>query len=203
MKTLFRFLPIVCCLAVVIPAQAQMSKQEKKEWKKRVKSLEPEQYKSLLEENQTLKAQVSTLKNQVTGFDQQIADKDSQIGEYQSTVSSLRSELASARKQLQDAANNPSPATRGSIDESRGVVFKVQVGAFKQKDLTKFAEGNENFSAEKDGDLNKYTLGVFRDYYEADAFKKYLREMGVKDAWIVSFKDGKRVPIKDVLEGII
>jgi len=26
--------------------------------------------------------------------------------------------------------------------------------------------------------------------------------MGVKDAWIVSFKDGKRVPIKDVLEGV-
>ena len=38
---------------------------------------------------------------------------------------------------------------------------------------------------------------------EADTFKKYLREMGVKDAWIVSFKDGQRVPIKDVLEGVI
>jgi hypothetical protein len=27
--------------------------------------------------------------------------------------------------------------------------------------------------------------------------------MGVKDAWIVPYKDGKRVPIKDVLEGVI
>lgn len=180
-----------------------MSKQEKKEWKKRVKALQPEQYKTLLEENQTLKAQVSTLKNQVAGFDQQIADKNAQINEYQSSVSSLRTDLAATRKQLQEVATEATTQKGGAIDDSKGVVFKVQVGAFKQKDLAKFAEDNENFSAEKEGDVNKYTLGLFRDYYEADAFKKYLREMGVKDAWIVSFKDGKRVPIKDVLEGII
>jgi hypothetical protein len=27
--------------------------------------------------------------------------------------------------------------------------------------------------------------------------------MGVKDAWIVPFKDGQRVDIKDVLEGVV
>jgi len=30
-----------------------------------------------------------------------------------------------------------------------------------------------------------------------------MREMGVKDAWIVPFKDGVRVEIKDVLEGVV
>ena len=48
-----------------------------------------------------------------------------------------------------------------------------------------------------------FTIGVFRDYWEADKFKKYMREMGVKDAWIVPFKDGVRVEIKDVLEGVV
>jgi predicted RNase H-like nuclease (RuvC/YqgF family) len=201
MKKLFKFLPIIFGLAVALPTQAQMSKKEKKEWKKRTKSLEPEQYKTLLEENQSLKSQVSTLKNQTADFDSKLADKDSQISEYQETISSLRSDLSATRKQLQDAS--AAPAKPAGINANVGVVFKVQVGAFKNKDLTKFAEDNENFSAETDGDVNKYTLGVFKDYYEADAFKKYLREMGVKDAWIVSFKDGQRVPIKDVLEGII
>ena len=51
--------------------------------------------------------------------------------------------------------------------------------------------------------VKKNYLGVFRDYWEADTFKKYLREMGVSEAWIVSFKDGQKVPIKDVLEGVI
>ena len=49
--------------------------------------------------------------------------------------------------------------------------------------------------------MNKYTIGVFKDYWEADTFKKYVREMGVRDAWIVSYRDGQRVDIKDVLEG--
>lgn len=201
MKKLIKLLPLIYCLAIMLPAHAQMDKKERKEWKKRVKKLEPEQYKNLLEENQSLKSEVSTLKNQVSGTDQQLADKDAQISEYQSTISSLRADLASARKQAEAASS--APKKTGAIDDSKGVVFKVQIGAFKQKDLTKYADGNDNFSAEKDGDINKYSLGVFRDYWQADAFKKYLREMGVKDAWIVSFKDGKRVPIKDVLEGII
>ena len=50
--------------------------------------------------------------------------------------------------------------------------------------------------------LMRYTLGVFRDYWEADTFKKYMREMGVSDAWIISYRDGVRVPIKEVLENI-
>jgi hypothetical protein len=51
--------------------------------------------------------------------------------------------------------------------------------------------------------MQKVTLGNFRDYWEADKFKKYLRDMGVKDAWIVPFKDGQRVDIKEVLEGVV
>ena len=61
-----------------------------------------------------------------------------------------------------------------------------------------------NFSGEigEDG-LKRYSLGYFKDYWEANTFKKYLREMGVKGAFIVPFKDGVKVDIKDVLEGVI
>ena len=86
----------------------------------------------------------------------------------------------------------------------QGLVFKVQIGAFKNKDLAKYFDNNPNFGGEaKDGEPQKLTIGIFRDYWEADTFKKYMREMGVKDAWIVPYKDGERVEIKDVLEGVI
>ncbi|MGI9543756.1 MAG: Ezrin/radixin/moesin family protein, partial [Cyclobacteriaceae bacterium] len=63
---------------------------------------------------------------------------------------------------------------------------------------------SDNFGGEVDSDgTQRYTLGNFKDYWQADKFKKYLREMGVKDAWIVPYKDGRRVPMKDVLEGVI
>jgi len=92
------------------------------------------------------------------------------------------------------------------MDFSKGVVFKVQVGAFKNKDLSKYFDNNPNFggeAADKDSaEPQRITIGIFRDYWEADTFKKYMRDMGVKDAWIVPYKDGTRVEIKDVLEGV-
>ena len=87
----------------------------------------------------------------------------------------------------------------------KGVVFKVQVGAFKNKDLQKYFDNNPNFGGEagkEPTDPQKITIGIFRDYWEADTFKKYMREMGVSDAWIVPYRDGVRVEIKDVLEGV-
>jgi uncharacterized coiled-coil DUF342 family protein len=187
---------------------SQMSKKEKKEWKKRIKALTPEQYKTLLDENKSMKGQVSSLQTELSGVDQTIADKDDQIAQYQTQVDDLRNQVSAAKAEAQKAAqeaaqNQRSGPQMGNIDDQVGVVFKVQIGAFKNKDLSKYLEASNNFSGETDDSgLKQYTLGLFKDYWEADTFKKYLREMGVKDAWIVSYKDGKRVPIKDVLENV-
>ncbi|MEM6299335.1 MAG: hypothetical protein AAF740_11670 [Bacteroidota bacterium] len=65
--------------------------------------------------------------------------------------------------------------------------------------MTKFT-GHPRFHAETDADeTKKYTIANFRDYWDADLFKKYLREMGVADAWIVAYRDGQRTDITNVL----
>ena len=149
-----------------------------------------------------MKGQVTSLKTELGNIDDRIAEKDEQILTYQSQIGDLREEL-SRLQNAKPADNVASNNTGGNIDESKGVVFKVQIGAYnKKEDLSKY-DNSSNFSAENKDVLQKFTIGVFKDYREADTFKKYLREMGVKDAWVVSYKDGNRVPIKDVLEGII
>jgi DNA repair exonuclease SbcCD ATPase subunit len=187
-----------------------MSKKETKEWKKRIKALSPAQYKTLLDENKSLKGQVSSMRSELSGVDQTIQDKDDQIAQYQVQIDGLRTQVSEARAEAQkatEAAENQvaeSPTRRGvPIQIEKGIVFKVQIGAFKNKDLSKYLNNSSNFSGEVDENgLIRYTLGVFRDYWEADTFKKYLREMGVSEAWIISYQDGKRVPIKDVLENV-
>ena len=195
---------MVLCATFAFQASAQMSKAELKEWKKRAKALvkNPEQYKQLLDENKSLKGQVTSLRTELSNVDDRIAEKDEQILSYQSQVSDLRNELSRVQSQAQQVQQTPVNEPASSIDESTGVVFKVQIGAFTQKDLSKYLDNARNFSGEEEGGVRKYTIGVFRDYWDADTFKKYLREMGVKDAWIVSYRDGQRVPIKDVLEGV-
>lgn len=205
MKNILAILALAFCVTFISDANAQMDKKEKKEWKKRIKKLTPEQYSTLLSENKSLKTQVSSLKKEVGGVDDKLSDKDDQIAQYQDQVAGLRADLASAKKA---SASKPKAVAQsapvgGSIQSTSGVMFTVQIGAFAKKDLKKFAENNPAFQADSKDGLMKYTVGMFRDYWEADTFKKYLREIGVTDAFIASYKDGKRVAIKEVLEGVI
>ncbi|GAA0892003.1 hypothetical protein GCM10009122_16820 [Fulvivirga kasyanovii] len=204
MKKLTVILTLAMIMAFSVNTFAQLSKAEKKEWKKKAKEYakNPEQMKQLVEENQALQSQVTSLKTENTAMQSRMSDKDAKISELQDDLAKLRSDLSSAKAELRDMKSNPvASSSEGPMVD--GVVFKVQIGAFRNKDLSKYFENNENFSGENEDGMQKITLGQFRDYWEADTFKKYLREMGVKDAWIVPYKDGVRVPIKDVLEGVI
>jgi hypothetical protein len=193
------------CLALIAASTqsfAQLSKKEKKEWKKKAKQFakEPENLKQLTEDKQAADASVASLNQKVSQMQSTISDKDAKIAQLEDELSQMRGQLTSANAELAQLKENPA----NSMDFSKGVVFKVQIGAFKNKDLAKYFENNPNFGGEaKDGEPQKLTIGIFRDYWEADTFKKYMREMGVKDAWIVPYKDGQRVEIKDVLEGVV
>ncbi len=185
------------------PSFAQLSKQEKKEWKKKAKEYKknPTNLKQLTDDKQVADNSVSDLTGKVNQMQTTISNKDAKIAELEDQLSQLRSQLTAARAELAQLKENP---VVNPMDFSRGVVFKVQVGAFKNKDLSKYFDNNPNFGGEaNDGEPQKITIGIFRDYWEADIFKKYMREMGVKDAWIVPYKDGQRVDIKDVLEGVV
>jgi vacuolar-type H+-ATPase subunit I/STV1 len=188
----------ICLLSTSSYAQKRKkSKEDKaiaKEWKKKAKSLDPLEYKSMVEEQAKLKAESSELNAQILGVEERINSKDTQISRLQAELKEMQARIA------EEQASN----VTGKKVNIKGVVFKVQIGAFRNKDLTKYFDNNQNFSGDVDQDgVKKYTIGYFGDYWEADTFKKYLRAMGVKDAWIVPYKDGQRVNIKDVLEGAI
>lgn len=203
-----KLLLVTLCLAFGFTSSfAQLSKEEKKEWKSKYKAYKKdlEGFKELVEENGTLKSQFSSTKRQLEDVKSQISDKDARISDLQDENVRLKSQVAAAQAAAQEARNAMAskPTAEPAPMSMDGVVFKVQVGAFEKKDLSKFFDNNPMFSGESEDGMQKITLGFFRDYWEADTFKKYLREMGVKDAWIVPYKDGKRVPIKEVLEGVI
>ncbi len=200
-------LTLIFCLALIFSASqsfAQLSKKEKKEWKKKAKeySKSPANLKQLVEDKETAQNQLSSLNQKLTDLQASVGEKDARITELEDQLAQSRNQLTSAKAELAQLKSSPAPAN--PMDFSKGVIFKVQIGAFKNKDLAKYFENNPNFGGEvKENEPQKITIGIFRDYWEADKFKKYLREMGVKDAWIVPYRDGERVEIKDVLEGVV
>ncbi len=178
---------------------AQLSKAELKEWKKTKKAMDLEEFKTMIEENSTLKQQVNQMSGDFASMESEVQQKREEVSSLQAKVQNLEQDLAEA--QTMDISGDE-PVNNTKV--AKGVVFKVQIGAFRNKDLSKYFSSSDNFGGEVDPDgTQRYTLGNFTDYWQADKFKKYLREMGVKDAWIVPYKDGRRVPMKDVLEGVI
>lgn len=205
MKKLTGIFTLVLVMIFSLNSFAQLSKAEQKEWKKKAKEYtkNPSSLKQLVEDNEVLQGQVSKLTNDTKGLQSRISDKDAKLSEMQDDLAKLRSDLAAAKAAAREATTTKASSSSSGQKMVDGVVFKVQIGAFRNKDLSKYFENNENFGGEAGDDgLQKITLGQFRDYWEADTFKKYLREMGVKDAWIVPYQDGNRVEIKDVLEGV-
>src|SRR5688500_13540710 len=201
-------LTVIFCLALIFSASqsfSQLSKKEKKEWKKKAKeySKNPADLKQLIEDKEAAQGQLSSVNQKLTDLQASVSDKDARITELEDQLSQARTQLTSTRAELAQLKETPA-AVANPMDFSKGVVFKVQIGAFKNKDLAKYFENNPNFGGEvKENEPQKITIGIFRDYWEADTFKKYMREMGVKDAWIVPYRDGQRVEIKDVLEGVV
>ena len=57
--------------------------------------------------------------------------------------------------------------------------------------------GLKNVWVYEDGGLYKYTVGNEKDLKSASVLQSELRRKGFVEAFVVAFKNGKRVPIKD------
>ena len=82
------------------------------------------------------------------------------------------------------------------IDLGPGIVYKVQVGAFKNKINPAIFNGITPLSAEDAGNgLYRYTAGIFKSITAAKIAKGKIIEIGYADAFVVAFFNGKRISL--------
>ncbi|MFN3874294.1 MAG: hypothetical protein ACK4L7_00075, partial [Flavobacteriales bacterium] len=78
----------------------------------------------------------------------------------------------------------------------QGIVFKVQVGAFRKPVPPDAFSDMGPLMAETVGNgLVRYTAGLFTSAEGALAAKELVRERGYGDAFVVAYRDGQRVPL--------
>lgn len=174
-------------------------KKEKKKRLKELKKMGADEFENLQKQQKEAKEKAATLGSELESVKAELEGKDSEIRQLKDEIRRKDAQLKEAQAALASKPEEQNVPLSNQYDD--GLVFRVQIGAYRDKNLQQYLDTSENFSGETDPQgLQIYTLGNFRDYWEADKFKKYLRAMGVKDAWIVPYRDGGRVPIKDVLE---
>jgi hypothetical protein len=163
-------------------------KKETSEWKKKLKAMSAMDFKKAVEEKETLQRKSVSLDTDLQEAGKQVVAKDEEIGD-------ARKKSAELEKQ--------NPEIEANVKSEKGIVFKVQIGAYEKVDISSQANDQTDLGTENENSLKKYTLGSFKDYWKADKFKKIIQEGGVKDAWVVGYKDGKRTDIKELLKGVI
>lgn len=153
--------------------------------------------KSALDECQT---ELARVQGELNLTQQQLTEAQVSSGDNSDRIQQLTAENAALQNQLITAQANLAEVTQQmqADSDNYGVWFRVQIGAYEEREIDDRLETTDQLSLEKRNDLQKVALGRFRNYADAKQLQTQLQAMGLKDAWIVSYKDGVRVPIEQV-----
>ena len=91
--------------------------------------------------------------------------------------------------------DNPIPINPKLPD---GLIYKVQVGAFRNPIPQDLFRGFAPISAEKvRDDITRYRVGYFTSYNEANSAKNQIRGSGYIDAFVVALNNGNRITLSE------
>lgn len=75
-------------------------------------------------------------------------------------------------------------------------IYSVQVKSFVENNVTLASEALTNTLFVKTNPYYSYSLGNFQTLSEAQKFRKQLVDLGFQDAFVASYKEGKRLKIE-------
>ncbi len=202
MKRSFLFIVLAVFAFAIIPTTQshgqKLSKSDAKKWKKIAKNYtkNPAALKKMTEEHRQYSRNNAQWESEIEQLKRSITDKNHRIEGLQDEAAQLRTRLSNAEAA---ATQRPAPQPISQSEDSEfGVRFKVQIGAYEDKRISNDLEG-DNLGLEGEDSLQKILIGNYSSYDEAKQLQEQLKNIGVKDAWIVSYKDGVRVSIDEAM----
>jgi len=100
----------------------------------------------------------------------------------------------------ENTSENNTPVTYSSESPFKGYVYSVGIASMKNNGIKLNSGEFSNFKMFQ-GNLDVYSIGNFKTYKEATAFKLKVRKyMKIRDAYLVAYKDGEHVSVKDALK---
>jgi hypothetical protein len=85
-----------------------------------------------------------------------------------------------------------------------GIIFKVQIGAFRKPVAVETFSDIDPVMGETLGNgLVRYTAGLFRGFKQASEAKDKVRGRGYTDAFVVAYRDGKRITLGEAMRAAV
>jgi len=135
----------------------------------------------------------------------EIAKFKEKIGLFRDSIQQIAgSETGQSATKISDTIifYNPSQKTAIKAEAPSGIVYKIQLGAYKGKVPDSAAKSIKKLSAIrkvenfKDGKgVLIYTTGILKNYEEAVTMQNQVKQEGIKNATITAYQNGKRITI--------
>lgn len=189
MKTILTiaFLIITCLLSNFSIAQTRAEKRAERKELRKLKKMDPVQIKGMMNSLEVKGDEVRNCNRAKTELENILKSKELEQEDFQITNDSLRTALV----EIQEKTQSQSEFGLNQVPK-KGTYYCVQLGAFEKFNSSTIS--GAGVTIQKDGNINKYILGAFGSMKAAEKVRKDFIKLGIKDAWIVKFKDGVRVP---------
>jgi len=144
--------------------------------------------KSVREENVKLKKQLNEITRKTKSLEEERKIK--------------KDIVAQAKSNKNISKINSTMVNTESDTKNQEIIFKVQITSSS----TRLAKNSSQFKRldsvweYKDNGLYKYTVGNQKDLKSASVLQSKLRKKGFSGAFVVAFKNGKRIPLREALK---
>lgn len=192
--------PFIVVFFLSISCLGQLSKTEQAKLRNELKSYlkNLEGYKAHKDDIQiTLdsnEAQIKRLKDELAYTIINQSELVNKVAAYENEVKKLREEneeLKNWNQSMSAAAEAPAPAAPDFTP--KGTVYKVQIGNYKVFSATKFFEKPRYIGYETVNGSIRYVISYFTDRKMAFDFADAMKQMGITDAFVAKYVNGKRI----------
>ena len=171
-------------------AEAQsLSKKEKRELKKEIKTYKKDPEKWVRMQN-SHKKKIKTLSDEVRDLKAKLAAANAEKQVLADKLVALEAQYASLKKSM--------PSTKLPA----GTVYQVQMGYYEYLDLVSFNDKLKTIKAEEIDGAKRYVIGHFEDVMDALQFSNDIKSLGINDAFVSQYTNGIRNMDYDALEAI-
>ncbi len=135
-------------------------------------------------------AQIKRLKDELAYTDMNQTEMVNKVNAYKREVEKLQGENETLKNW-----NDSTFVASGKIDEKHetsGTVYKVQLGLYKSFNINKYFDTPRYIGYELVNGMNRYIISYFDNEKVATDFVKDIRKLGIKDAFVAKYVDGKR-----------
>jgi DNA repair exonuclease SbcCD ATPase subunit len=117
-------------------------------------------------------------------------------------TSELTSEQLAEQLKLEQLRYVELEKTIPSTELPEGTVYQVQMGFYQYLDLVSFNDKLKTVRAEEIDGKKRYVIGHFDNLLDAVQFSNDIKRIGVSDAFVTEYIDGKRNMNFDAYEGL-